>query len=207
MFLETDFVEIAKEATRDHVIDLIQSLGEGANSIAILGDEDQIYMQTIFLSERNEFALEFRNGEPRQHYTVNIGSKDTVLSAFLSYFERTNRWRTMVEWRRDSHYEEIQDRPDGFVDTEEYLAKGGGPRIAIFGAAPDTGNLQRQLADRNHGADIEIIDIEQDSRIVADWGIAHSDLPVLIAFDDGILQRVFLRVESADVLPVLTTDG
>lgn len=108
MYLMSDFSRVSDDATRNEVIELVQSLGEGANSIAILGHRPQVYIQTAYLADRDEFALDFRDGEPRRHYTVNVPSKETVLSAFLSYYSGDNRWRTMVEWQRDSHYERLQ---------------------------------------------------------------------------------------------------
>lgn len=39
---------------------------------------------------------------------VNLPSREPVLAAFLSYLAGDNRWRTMVEWKRDTHYEEGQ---------------------------------------------------------------------------------------------------
>lgn len=41
------FDQVAEKATRDLVIDLVESLDEGENSIAILGRENQIYIETI----------------------------------------------------------------------------------------------------------------------------------------------------------------
>ncbi|MCH7232628.1 hypothetical protein L0U85_17480 [Glycomyces sp. L485] len=101
-------IDYSNAATRNQVIELVRSLGEGVNSIAILGHENQVYIQTAFIGDRDEFGLDFRNGEPRQHYTVNVTSKELVLAAFLSYFDGDNRWRTMVERKRDPHYERLQ---------------------------------------------------------------------------------------------------
>ncbi|MEU4342389.1 thioredoxin family protein [Nocardia sp. NPDC023852] len=158
----------------------------------------------MYLSDRDVFGLDFRNGEPRRHYTVNVPSKATVMDAFLSYFDGDNRWRTMVEWERDSHYEQIQRRPEQFAhDSNDELPAGPGLRLVVFStdASPGSQVLQRQLADleRETGdrVDIEVVDIELAPRIAAAWGVSASDLPVQVIFDDGILQHVVLGTRSA----------
>lgn len=108
MFLETDFAIVSAHATRDDVIDLIESLGEGQNSMAILGTEDEVYIQTNYLADRDVFGVDYRNGEPRQHYAATVPTKEVVTGVFLSYFAGDNRWRTAVEWKRDAHYEALQ---------------------------------------------------------------------------------------------------
>ncbi len=107
MYLETDFATVAEEATRDDVIDLIDSLGKGQQSMAILGSADEIYIQTNYLADRDMFNLDYRDGGPSQHYQVNVPTRDLVMSAFLSYLAGDDRWRTMVPWERDTHYEQL----------------------------------------------------------------------------------------------------
>lgn len=50
------------------------------------------------------------------------------------------------------------------------------------------------------------VDTEATPQIDAEWGVSAADLPVLAIFDDGILQRVLLRVRSADNVPRELTD-
>lgn len=107
MFLRTDLDTVAEEATRDDVIGLIDSLGTGQRSIAILGSADQVYIQTNYLPDGDMFNLDYRDGGPDKHYQVNVPTRDIVMSAFLSYLTGDERWRTMVDWKRDTHYEQL----------------------------------------------------------------------------------------------------
>ncbi|MEV3938320.1 hypothetical protein AB0K52_20380 [Glycomyces sp. NPDC049804] len=108
MFLRSDFDFVSHNATRDEVIDLIDSLGQGENSIALLGSAVQVYIQTNYMADTDRFGLDYRAGGPGQHYETTVTSKELVMSAFLSYLAGDNQWRTMVEWKRDTHYEAIQ---------------------------------------------------------------------------------------------------
>ncbi|MFI6941403.1 hypothetical protein ACIBI4_19175 [Streptomyces sp. NPDC050418] len=89
------------------MIDLIESLGKGDHSIAILGSADQVYIQTNYLADRDLFNLDYRDGGPSRHYQVNVPTREIVMAAFLSYLAGDDRWRTMVAWERDTHYEEL----------------------------------------------------------------------------------------------------
>lgn len=107
MYLETDFATISDAATRADVIELIRTLGTGPRSMAILGSADEVYIQTKFLIDHDEFNLDYRDGGPDKHYQVNVPTRDVVEAAFLSYFDGDDRWRTMVAWERDTHYEQL----------------------------------------------------------------------------------------------------
>ncbi|WP_328392932.1 hypothetical protein [Nocardia sp. NBC_00416] len=102
-------------ASRDQVADLIRSLGTGRYSIAILGSTNQVYIQTVYLPDNRdsyspgaaEFALEFRDGDAGRHYVTPDTDRDTVLNAFLAYFDQDDRWRTTLDWALDTQYEKL----------------------------------------------------------------------------------------------------
>jgi hypothetical protein len=101
----SDFKLEADPASREQVLELLESLLHVDKIIAILGHEKQVYISTVFIEETESFSLDFRNGGPHQHYTVLGQSRETVIAAFLSYFDDDDKWKTLVDWQRDSHYE------------------------------------------------------------------------------------------------------
>ncbi len=106
MYLETDFATVSEDATRDEVVELIESLGDGQHSMAILGTADEVYIQTSYLPGTDEFGLDYRDGDAAHHYAVTVPTNELVLAAFMSYLAGNDRWRTMVAWERDTHYEQ-----------------------------------------------------------------------------------------------------
>ncbi|THV30165.1 hypothetical protein [Glycomyces paridis] len=106
MYLETDFATVSDNATQGEVVDLIESIGDGEHSMAILGTEDEVYIQTSYVPQIDMYNLDYRDGDAGRHYQVNVPTKELVFAAFTSYLSGNNRWRTMVEWKRDTHYEE-----------------------------------------------------------------------------------------------------
>ena len=108
VFLRSDFDLESERADAEQVTALLESLGRVDKTIAILGSSPQTYMSTAFLPEEGSFTLDFRDGGPGRHYSVQGQSREVVIGAFLSYLAGDNRWKTATEWKRDRHYELIQ---------------------------------------------------------------------------------------------------
>lgn len=116
MYLESDFATESENATRDDVIGLIRALGH-EHSIARLARADEIYIQTVYLPAaalyyipgEPEFGIDFRDGGPSLHYAASNTDRESVLEVFLGYLDQDDRWRTALDWTRDTRYEEISD--------------------------------------------------------------------------------------------------
>lgn len=199
MELETDFSVVSADATEVDIADLIDSLGKGPNTIAILSADDDYYIQAISTPDPDpeRFAIEFRDGAP-VNYWADFVHRELVLAAMLSFFRGDSKWRTMFEWR-------LEGRSDPAGEVR--------PRLLVFTAAGHLGcrvfdrqlaELEASLGDR---LDVERIDPARSPELTAEWGVSTDDLPVQLYFDrTGGLRQVLKGVRSAHALQSLLVD-
>ncbi|GAA4892571.1 hypothetical protein LX16_1990 [Stackebrandtia albiflava] len=195
MFLESDFDRISDDATPAQISTHLESLGRGEHAIAILGTAPQEYIQTCFLPQSDAFSLEFRDGDCHRHYTFTTTSRALLDDAFLSYHAGDNRWKTMVEWRRDPHYETVQ-APEGVT------APVGDLTLLVFTAETDLSSrvYRRQLAEivalTTGRLRVEVVDVAESPGRAAEWGVTGEHLPIQLVIDGGVLRRVLCGVRS-----------
>jgi hypothetical protein len=93
------------EPDPDQVAQVMGSLPGGADSFAILAQDDQHYIQAMGSREEG-FLIEYRNGSDREHYravdpsvdTDMCANYDSTLLAFQQYAARDMAFRSHHRW-------------------------------------------------------------------------------------------------------------
>jgi hypothetical protein len=98
--LEIDDETPVDGPTVDGVRDALLRLSASGRQWAVLDIGFNYYIQTRVLDD-GQFAVEYREGGPDQHYgAADPQHLEAVVDAFLSYLADDNRWRTAFAWRR-----------------------------------------------------------------------------------------------------------
>jgi hypothetical protein len=81
----------------------LRKLPGGTDSFAILGADDQRYIQTHG-GPADGFVLEYRDGSEDEHYRCSRAglSLDEVLAAFMSYQRGDGAYQQSLPWQKDT---------------------------------------------------------------------------------------------------------
>ncbi|WP_026923433.1 hypothetical protein [Glycomyces arizonensis] len=86
----------------DEVEAYLDSLKQNGPLFAILKRKRMYYLQA-HINDEGLFEMEFREGSEDRHYHVDFAcTREVMTDAFSSYFSNDNRWRTLLEWRRET---------------------------------------------------------------------------------------------------------
>jgi hypothetical protein len=97
MYITTPHRSAAVPATPDAIAEIIRDLPHRADPFAILGLDQQRYMQTLWTP--GGFILEFQEGGVEEHYRCarRDFTADDVIRAFEEYLAWGGKWRPNVE--------------------------------------------------------------------------------------------------------------
>lgn len=82
------------------IVAVLEDLSEDGNRFAILGIDDQTYIQTAITPQG--FVVEYREGSGASHYASTSQSHDleTVKRLFLLYHAQDPRYKSLIEYRQ-----------------------------------------------------------------------------------------------------------
>jgi hypothetical protein len=89
---------VQRNPTEKRIRALISALARDDHVILRrFGSSDSHYIQVWFRPD-GEFQLEYRAGQPSEHYQTRTDSRDRVASALIGWSNGESEWRDDFEW-------------------------------------------------------------------------------------------------------------
>jgi thioredoxin 1 len=196
--LEIDGESVIDNPAANDVRDALLRLNQSGPMWAILDIVgSHYYIQTH--TSGYAFAMEYREGGADRHYGTGGVRREAVIDAFLDYLADGNRWRTAFQWRRldlgmtgptpvtgvicpaiDAGFEAVYTSREPVLVA--FMAETGSACRAL---RPILTSLACEQAGRLH---VIMADVDAKPAVAQAWGI--TEVPVMLLFHQGVLQRV-----------------
>ena len=126
MKLFREGILIDEDVTLDDALDELTHLATPGHASFTLDNstqEDQQFMRVV--GDLDEFALEYREGDDADHYTVSCLSLKDIKKAFTYYFNEDEQYRQIYNWRPfypDAHYSRYERDKNALPDLSSQRA-------------------------------------------------------------------------------------